>query len=268
MSSNRDNPWLSGYGVRSPGEVSGHSAKQHPESTGTTEERPLPATAGTGSPGSAEYDSPPEPPPPIRSDRRSIRQQWIIYAFVMTMGAVAAAFATRVMAFVEKKWDNMLPDPLEIPAPSSDDDLFAAQIQIRGTKEEGRRYLGENSPLLGVFEHWNSSEGLFKYGDIPKQRPVLIPEARPGHWVDFQDLVFKGFKDIKVYAFEYKSEDHLYRVASKCGLPSRLGVKWIVQWSSWKEGGERIDQTRCKAGGWCILLSRGCDADTFDDLSG
>jgi hypothetical protein len=173
-----------------------------------------------------------------------------------------------MLEIAEERWDKWLPDPPEIPASLPDDDLFATQIQIRANKEEARKYLGETNPLIGVFEHWNSKEGFFKHGVIPRHRPALIPEARAGRQTDFQQLVFMGFHDIEVHAFEYISEAHLYKVASKCGLPSRVGVRWILQWSSWREGAEKIEQTRCTDGGWCILLTRGCDADTFDDLHG
>lgn len=256
------NPWLKDYEVQSPGEPYRYSPRRNQENRS-----PWEGTGGGGAPPGlfVEQSGPPETPPPGTNDRSTLRQ-WFKYALVMAVGAVAAALASKTVDFLQTRYENRQSDPPEIPAPFTHEELFAIQVQVRATMEEARNYLGPQHPLLAVFEDWNSPEGLFKHGQLPQRLPAFIPEARPQREDVFNEIVYDGLRNVKIHAFEYRSEDQLYKVAAKCGLPGRVGVRWIRQWSSWRQGVEQTEQTRCKPNGWCILLTNGCDADTFDDL--
>ena len=250
------NPYLEDYKVRSPGRPKRPAHEQNQAGRASAEGNR--ATAY-----SAENGGPPEPPPPSTRDT-STTPLWIKYALVMVLGAVAAELTTNTLSFLRSKYENRLNDPPAISAPTTSDELFAIQVQVRGSMEEARNYLNAENPLLAVLEDWNSPEGLFRHGNLPHTLPALIPEARPGREAVFNKLVFDGLRKVQVHAFEYLSEDQLYKVSYKCGLPSRVGVRWIKQWSSWRQYSDSSEKSRCEPGGWCILLTRGCDADTFN----
>ena len=153
--------------------------------------------------------------------------------------------------------------PVVTPIESSDD-LIALRVQVKDSLKNARRHMaGRHPDLVPLLERWNSKAGLYVHGAIPTP-PVFIPELRPGHREKFNMLIFEGFGDIELHAFPFVSEDHLYKVAAKCGLPAPQGKDWIVTWSTWRDGPGQPQTTKCQPGGWCVMLTRGCDADTFN----
>ncbi len=154
--------------------------------------------------------------------------------------------------------------------------LIAVRIQVRSSSEEARRYLEENYPALlhrfpgltAVVEDWNSDRGLYDHGVTPSQLPFFIPEPREGLEKDFEELAGELVSGaIKLHVFEYQTEDFLYRVAEDCELdatPPESGLSWIHKWSTWRKDRDSPIESQCTSDGVCLLLTRGCKADTFD----
>lgn len=276
------NPWLEGYDVDgTPGNTS-ESESTRASSSAEAVAAPLLSviarletllqtqqpTVQTGPPPPAASPSlaparagASNPPPSHRSPWRERLAMVLIGSIISPIVlAVARSYVDRVNS----------PEPAPVSAAVADSsDLIAVQVQVRTTYAAGLRDLKHSGAGVprGFFEHWNTAAGRHIYGDILGPRtPTFVPLPRQGMESEFDSLVMDGLGDIKLVVFPYRSEPELERIAEKCGHASPLAIK---QWSSWRQIGDDRQLNRCSADsdGVCILLTRGCDADTFNGYS-
>jgi hypothetical protein len=252
------NPWLHGYPVEdySGGVSDASSFSGSPPPGGATAAAP-PGVVGMGGGSSTASHWPPP---------TSKRWFWWLVVPPMVGGMALAATQVLLPFMIEEYKSDRNPQP-SIVRPVDESDLFAIQIQVRSTMGEARRYQKRKNPnLMVALEHWNTSSGaLYVHGELPVRKQVFIPEAREGREDAFDNLVLDGLGKIQLHAWPWVSENHLYKVATKCGLLGD-GVEWIKQWSTWRAGQGQDQETKCRDGGWCILLSRSCQPDTFDEF--
>ncbi len=208
------------------------------------------------------------PDPGALPPRPRPRTSWARLANFLAHSALAAAVIGAALNFLVENYEADVADSLPpVSAPSTlVYDLSPVRLQIRDSMEKARSYLKARHPvLLPALEKWNDPSGLSIHGELPRGLPIVVPEPRPGMEAAFSRLVFEGLGAVELHVFPFLSEEHLYEVASKCHLGND-GVRWMLQWSTWREGVEKVAQTKCRPGGVCFVLSRKCDADAFSKV--
>lgn len=140
-----------------------------------------------------------------------------------------------------------------------DPQVSAILLQVRD-RQRAPEYVEKSPTLSATVRRWNSSAGRFAHDVSIDDLPIFIPEPRPGLEREFEALVEEGLGKYDLHIFRFRSEDHLYKVVNKCDVPD---VDWVKKWSSWRGPGERVQTTRCRSGGICIVIAEHCDEDAF-----
>ena len=256
MASRKPNPWLDDYDVdTAPG--------SHAPGEGTKAGKlGSPSAGGRATPG-GRHSSVFTKRPRVQFGRRIGRVGWIL------VGAMALGAGQQVVGPFIHWLDGKINVSPVVTQPSSSPpaglDLFALRVQVRINAKEGREYVRKYHPNLETaFDHVNSNHGLHIHPGITRKLPAFILEPRPGREDEFKDMEFHGLGGITLHAFPYESEDQLYRIAGQCGLNTSQGSSWVKTWSTWREGDEKFETNKCVPGGVCVLISRGCETDTFE----
>lgn len=181
----------------------------------------------------------------------------IFLSFVLHFGFVAAAHAAEALL------DRFFPtesthdcDCNDGSASIKPPDIFAVLLQV-GTP--GKALREANPALATVVEKWNSAAGQQNHGVSQANLPIFYPEPREGWEREFNQLVADGLGDYDLHLFPYESEPELRRVSEECGVGS---VARIKQWSTWRDGSSYEEANHCRQGGYCLVLSKGCDGLT------
>lgn len=170
-----------------------------------------------------------------------------------------------------------------VPTPTQQTDPPLAAIKIERTANwgESQQILDSRAAgARGLFHRWNrfqSAGGAARraYGHPQRSDPYqfYIPEPRETMEQQFADLQDQGgFSNLQLQIAHAPSswtpqelELHKIRWAYYCHAKPEL----IDLWSSFRNPEDKAQmQNDCKAGGACLVVSRGeCDAGAFDDLS-
>lgn len=233
---------------------------------------PLPRAAsgedpGGSSIGGASAPTPSGGPPIIVTPSRPI---WL-----ETLIGLVPAFAIPAIVLVTKLAPipvQTIYVPMNPPVAANEMQTISIKIERSDKKEAALRRLQRVTPQAeGLFRDWNGGGRRKTIGHAPDDRPYAfyIPEPRPGFETQFQGLQHAGFEGIRLaeihipQSWSKRTLDlYLYKWATDC----KVKVEWIAAWSSFRPVGSVDLENECRPGGTCLIVTRDCREDAFEDF--
>jgi hypothetical protein len=148
---------------------------------------------------------------------------------------------------------------------------FGLLLERPVSLEQGSVILSKRSPeLLSLFQAFNNGSRRLTIGQIPaaQSAAIYLPLRRPQHDSEYAALVDAGLGRLWLYVIHPPGDwspivlmDKSYKWAVKCHTSTAA----ISIWSSFRDqSGTR--QSQCRPGGTCLVISTGCDGDTFSEF--